>query len=254
MGIIYEKKDKIAYVTLNRPEAMNALDPETDQELEKAWKDIAEDQNVWVAILTGAGDKAFCAGADLKKLIPLRKEWARKAELKPSSYMTLKGVEVWKPIIAAVNGHCLAGGMEMLLGTDIRIAAEHATFGLPEPRWGLMTGGGSTVRLPRQISYCRAMEILLTGDRITAQEAYEIGLVNKVVPYSELMPTAQKMAERICENGPFAVQRIKESVVRSLHLDFVLEQLYFHRVLLSEDAEEGPRSFMEKRKPVYKGQ
>ncbi len=251
MALIYRKKDSIAYLTINRPEAMNAFDPETAAELEQAWRDFDTDPDVWVAIITGAGDQAFCAGADLKKFIPRRTE-APTAQ--PVQYATLKGVEIWKPIIAAVNGYCLAGGMELLQGTDIRIAAEHATFGLPEPRWGIMPGAGSTVRLPRQIPYCRAMELLLVGDRISAAEALSIGLINRVVPLAELMSTAESFARRICENGPLAVRAIKESVTRCLgKQDFMLEQSFNLRVLSSEDAKEGPRAFAENRKPDFKG-
>lgn len=253
MAIIYEKRDRIAYLTLNRPEVMNALDPETILELEEASQDFNNDPDSWVLILTGAGDKAFCAGADLKKLIPAMTSGEMKMELSSKRFFS----DIYKPIIAAINGFCLAGGTEMIQGTDIRIAAEHATFGLAEPRWGLIPIGGSHVRLPRQIPWCRAMEILLIGDRISAQEALQIGLINKVVPLPELMPTAKRIAERICENGPLAVRTIKEIAVRALSMPmeqgFILETLMGQRVFASEDAKEGPRAFMEKRKPVFQG-
>lgn len=257
MALIYEKRDKIAIITINRPEALNALDEETMSELGKAWIDVRDDPDVWVAIITGAGDKAFCVGADLKTYIPMITSGDLRQMTSDVAFTAmLRGFDLWKPVIGAINGFCLAGGMELLQALDIRIAAEHATFTVAEVRWGLFPGGGSTVRLPRQIPYCRAMEILLTGDRITAQEAYEIGLVNKVVPLSELMPTAMKYAERICENGPLAVRAIKESVIRGLCLEpaYSIERLLSMMVFMSEDAREGPRAFMEKRKPVFKGE
>jgi enoyl-CoA hydratase len=163
--------------------------------------------------------------------------------------------DVFKPIICAVNGFCIAGGLEFMQGTDIRIAAEHATFGLGEVRWGIIPTGGSHIRLPRQIPWAIAMELLLTGRPITAQRAYDIGLVNEVVPAAELMATAMKWAETICKNGPFAVRTAKEIAVRALNLEpgFVLEKALGQRVIDSEDAKEGPAAFAEKRPPRFKG-
>ena len=163
--------------------------------------------------------------------------------------------DVFKPIIGAVNGYCIAGGLEFLQGTDLRIAAEHATFGLGEVRWAIIPTGGSHIRLPRQIPWAIAMELLLTGKPIDAKRAYDIGLVNKVVPADQLMPAALELAETICKNGPLAVRTAKEIAVRALGLEsgFVLEKALGARVMDSEDAKEGPRAFAEKRKPNYTG-
>lgn len=256
MALIYEKKDRIAYITINRPEAMNAMDPETYTELSEAWSDVRDDPDVWVAIITGAGDRAFSAGADLKKTIGRPVEawhfWQTQEE-----QILNRGLEVWKPIIAAVNGYCLAGGMTLLLATDIRIAAEHATFGLSEVSRGILPGNGGTQRTIQQLPYPIAMYFLLTGERMTAEDAMRAGLINKVVPPSELMPEAERIARRICENAPLAVRAIKELAVKGQYLPIEyglrLEQAIQRVLSTTEDAREGPRAFAEKRKPSYTG-
>ena len=250
--ILYEKRDRIAILTINRPEAMNALTSEMLAALDEAFGEFNSDPELWVAILTGAGDKAFSAGMDLKEAIPLITSGD---ELGYEDHTKRQFSDCFKPIVAAVNGYCIAGGMEMLQGTDIRIAAEHATFGLGEVRWGIIPTGGSHIRLPRQIPWAVAMELLLTGEPIDAQRAYGIGLVNRVVPRAELLPEAMKLAEKICRNGPLAVRTAKEIAVRALGLEpgFVLEKALGARVMESEDAREGPRAFTEKRAPQFKG-
>lgn len=269
MSIIYEKKGHIAVVTINRPEARNSLDFETMGQLSKAWLDFRDDPNLRVAIVTGAGDRDFCVGADLKKFIPAVTEQVEELasleksllgdEYPPNAPLVavLREGDIWKPIIGAVNGICSSGGLEMLQGTDIRIAAEHATFSIAEPKRGLFPGGGSTVRLPRQIPFVRAMEILLTCEFITAQQAYEIGLINRVVSKEELMDTAMGIAETICQNAPLAIQAIKRSVRKGMNLSMDealdLELKIAAEVFMTEDAKEGPRAFAEKRKPVWKG-
>ena len=256
-AVIYEKKEHIAIVTMNRKEALNAMDDEMMEQLSDAWMDIRDDRNIWAAIITGAGKTAFSVGGDLKTFLPkiidadLRD---LQSDTKPLNAV-LRGFDLWKPVIAAVNGYCFGGGLEMLLGTDIRVASENAVFAVMEPTWALFPGGGTTVRLPRQIAYARAMEMLMTANQVTAQEACEIGLINKVVPREELMPTAMAYAEKLCSNGPLAVQAIKESVLRGLALDaaYSIERLFSMQIFDTEDAKEGPKAFMESRKPVWKG-
>jgi E-phenylitaconyl-CoA hydratase len=256
MALIYQKKDHIAYITINRPEAMNAMDPETYKELSEAWIEVRDDPDVWVAIITGAGDRSFSAGADLKKTIgrPVEKWhfWQTQEE-----QILNRGLEVWKPIIAAINGYCLAGGMTLLLATDIRIAAEHATFGLSEVARGILPGNGGTQRTIQQLPYPVAMHFLLTGERMNAEEALRVGLINKVVPLPELMSEAERTAKLICKNAPLAVRAIKELAVRGKYLPIEyglrLEQAIGSILMTTEDAKEGPKAFAEKRPPDFTG-
>lgn len=265
--LIYEKRDGVAYLTFNRPERRNALSPELIVRLADAWIDYRDDDSLRVAILTGTGDQAFCAGGDLGRLLPLftgaRKpedEWDHKLMGDLPHYMStalLRPFELYKPIIAAINGYALAGGSELLQATDIRIASTRASFGLTETQRGLVPGGGSMVRLPRQIPYCKAMEILMTGDAMSAAEALRIGFVNEVVEPDRLMPRAAEFAERLKKNAPIAVAAVKEAVLRTsgvpLAEAYGIEAEISARVTRSEDAREGPRAFMEKREPVYTG-
>lgn len=266
MALIYEKRDGIAYLTLNRPEARNSLDPETILELIAAWKDYRDDTTTRCAIITGAGDKAFCAGADLGKLIPLF-TGAKKPETEAektvakdptmASQALLRDFELYKPVIAAINGHAIAGGMELLYSTDIRIAAEGAKFGLQEVKWAIFPMTGSTVKLPRQLPYARTMEILLTGELMDAEEAYRLGFVNRVVPRKKVMEEAERFARIIAENGPLAVVALKKAVLQCIGLTLkegLAKELEIGApVFMTRDAQEGPRAFKEKRKPRYEG-
>ncbi|MBW1882859.1 MAG: enoyl-CoA hydratase/isomerase family protein [Deltaproteobacteria bacterium] len=231
---------------------MNAFTQEMLEAMDAAFADFNSDPDLWVAILTGAGDKAFTTGMDLKEALP---SLAEGEEMGYEDHTKRPFSDVFNPIIAAINGYCLAGGLEFLQGTDLRIAAEHATFGLSEVRWGVIPTGGSHVRLPRQIPWAIAMELLLTGQPIDAERAYGIGLINRIVPAQELLPTALELAEVICRNGPLAVRTAKEIVVRGMALEapFVLEKALGERVFASEDFKEGPRAFAEKRAPRFKG-
>jgi len=252
--VIFQKKGKIAYVTINRPEAMNALDRDVQIGLGEAWRNLDNDPDLSVAILTGAGDKAFSAGADLKKV---------HSEPRHDNYTDMTGRSLApsvgrtaKPVIAAINGYCLAGGLELALACDIRIASETASFGCPEVRWNLLHGYGA-LRLPQMIPMSVAMEMMLTGVRINAQEAYRIGLVSKVVPAEELMKTAEAIAQKICENAPIAVRVTKELAYRGLNIPLDegvrLYAALSRSVMSTEDAKEGPRAFSEKRAPDFKG-
>ncbi len=257
-AIIYEKKDRIAYITLNRPRVLNAINAQMGREMHEALYDFRDDPEVWVAIISGAGEKAFSSGHDLKEDTEegFEEEW-KASFWKPQAPTIFGTLEIWKPIIAAINGYCLAGGLEVALACDIRIAAENARFGMSEVLRALVPGGGGVQRLPRIVPLGIAIELLLTGDMIEAWEAYRIGLVNKVVPLPELMPAAEKLARKICDNGPLTVRAIKESAMRGL--DVPLEQALRLNATLTqinhttEDSMEGPRAFIEKRRPEYRG-
>jgi enoyl-CoA hydratase/carnithine racemase len=261
MTVRYEQQDRVLTITIDRPEAMNAIDPETHNALIDAWLRFRDDPDAWVAILTGAGEKAFSAGADLKKLIPQAFASARPGRARGHNDYGLggitRGLEIWKPMIAAINGHALAGGLELVLACDLRVAAEHATLGLTETRWAIMPGAGGTQRLPRTVPLSRALELILLAEPISAQEAHRIGLVNRVVPAAEVMPTARRWAETLCERGPLALRAAKEAVVRGLSLPLAdglrLEAFLSGTLRGTEDATEGPRAFAEKRKPVFRG-
>jgi enoyl-CoA hydratase/carnithine racemase len=256
-NVIFEKKGRLAYVTINRPERRNAIDFDTSQELLDAFTGFKEDDDRWVAILTGAGDQAFSAGADLVAMSQARAGGASPLSMNVPFAGITRRFECWKPIIAAINGYCLAGGLELALCCDIRIAAEHATFGLPEPKRAIIPGAGGTQRLPRMVPAAFAMELMLTGDRFDAETALRFGLVSRVVPLGRLMATAEEVASRIMECGPLAVRAIKQAVVQGLELSLEegmrLEAKLAGEVFRSEDAREGPLAFAQKRKPEYKG-
>jgi enoyl-CoA hydratase len=265
--LLVEKRDGVMILTMNRPEARNALSPQMLIKLAQAWYEFRDTNALRVAILTGTGDEDFCAGGDLKLTMPLmtgarqpEDEWDHQLVANGQQFTDaiLRGFELYKPVIAAVNGNALGGGTEMTNGCDLRIAAEHAIFGTPEAKLGLLPGGGSISRLPRQIPYAKAMEMLLIGDNFTAQQALDMGLLNYVVPREQLLDKAHELADKLAANGPVAVRKIKEGVVRSSGLP--LEQAYQIEnevsvaVLSSKDAREGPRAFKEKRKPNFTGE
>lgn len=255
MAIDYKKEGKIAIFTVNRPEAANALNMQAAHELHDAMLDFRDDPELWVGIVTGAGEKAFVAGADIKDTLSFMSKHKDSPWAMPSTPM--RGLDLWKPLIAAVNGMALGGGLELALACDIRIASEKARFGTPEVTLGLIPGWGGTQRIPRMAPWCKAAEMLLMGKIIDAQEAYRIGLVNLVVPPEQVMPTAMEWAQTICQAAPLAVWAAKEAMVRGssmtldegLRLENTLESL----VMSTEDFTEGTTAFVEKRKPEYKG-
>ncbi len=257
--LLVEQDGRITLITINRPDRMNAIDARTSYDLKQAFEAFKANDDQWVAILTGAGDRAFCAGNDLVAMSELM---AGKITLDPEIARVpfggiTRGFECWKPIIAAINGYCLAGGLEIALTCDIRVAAEHAQFGVPEVTRAIIPGATGTQRLPRMLPKGIALELLITGGRFDAEWALRYGLVNHVVPADQVMPKAREIAEAICENGPLAVRAVKEAAIRGLDMTFEeglkQENHFSGKVMSSEDAREGPLAFAQKRKPEYKG-
>jgi enoyl-CoA hydratase len=265
-SILYDKRGQQAWITLNRPGAKNMLNGDMFVELADAWQAVRDDDDIRVAVLTAAGDVDFCCGGDLSQVIPL---WtgAKQAEtpveerlladpMIPDRIM-LKGEPLYKPVIAAVNGRALGGGTELLQATDIRIAADHAQFALPEPKVGVVPGAGSMVRLARQLPWAHAMKILLGGEPIDAQQALAMGLVSEVVPLAQLQARAEQYADNICRQAPLALQAIKRTALETHTLPwadaFRYEMEQAGAVMMSKDAREGPRAFKEKRVPDFQG-
>src|SRR5438477_7185179 len=263
MPIEVERDGGIWTITINRPERRNALDLPHFQMLASAWLDFRDDEEARVAIVTGV-DTSFSVGADLKSFVPAVTDnvedlAAGRSDMPADAGLVavLREFDLWKLVIAAVNGLCVAGGMEMLLGTDIRIASDQASFGISEPKRGLFPGGGTTVRLPRQIPFPWAMEILLTGEFVDAENAFRMGLVNKVVPQEELLAEARKWAEIIMANAPLAISAVKKSALTGLRMNlkeaFEQELALAAEVFMTEDAREGPLAVAQESKPESKG-
>jgi len=256
MSIDVTRDGHVALITINRPERLNALDAEHYRQLSEAWIGVRDDPAVRAAVVTGAGERSFSVGADLKSLIPgtpdLGGFWLTQRE-----QLLNRGLEVWKPIVAAVNGYCLGGGLTLLLATDVRIASSDATFGVPEVKRGVIPANGGTQRLVQQVPFARAMQLLLTGECIDARTALEWGIVNEVVAKERVLETATHYAQRIAANAPLAVQATKELAHRSRDVDLAtglrLEQAMARLLRGSADVQEGAKAFSEKRPPDFTG-
>jgi enoyl-CoA hydratase/carnithine racemase len=263
MPIDFQVDDHIATIIINRPEALNAMSPDMYKALSEAWVSVRDDPDIWVAVVTGAPQpnrqperQIFTAGADLKAMSQMRPEAWQFWQTQRDQILN-RGLEVWKPIVAAVNGLCLAGGMTLLLATDIRIASEHAMFDLSEVKRGILPGNGGTQRTIRQLPYPIAMEVLLLGRRLTAERAAHYGLINEVVPHADVMTVAMDRARELTTMAPLAQRAIKELSVRAQYMALAdglrLEESMQARLRQTEDGQEGPRAFAEKRPPVWKG-
>jgi len=255
-NVLYEKKGAIAYVTLNRPKVLNALNQRTWQDLRAAFEDARDDADVRGVILTGAGDKAFIAGADISELAKVTAVQAERSSTYGQEVLNL--VEnLGKPVVAAINGFALGGGCETAMACTIRLATESARFGQPEVKLGVPPGGGGTQRLPRLVGKGRALQLILSGEMITAQEAYRIGLVNEVVPAAELIPRAEAILKQIFANAPLAVRYSLEAVNKGLETSqtegLALEASFFGLCAGTEDKQEGTQAFLQKRAPQFKG-
>ncbi len=264
--LLVEKRDGVAIVTLNRPEKRNAMSPEMLVRLAQLWTEVADDHSVRVVVVTGAGDQAFSAGGDLGTLIPLMMKtrtpvgpWEERfaADRKQLAAALLRNDTFFKPVIAAINGHAHAGGAEFVMSTDLRVMSETATLAVTEVRRGLIASGGSLVRMPRQIPWAQAMELLLLGEPISAQQALQMGLINRVVAPQDVMSTALELARRVSLGAPVALEKTKEVMVRSsgrpFSEAFAIETQCTKENSAMDDAKEGPRAFMEKRSPVFRG-
>ena len=255
--IVYEKRDGVAWITLNDPEKLNRLSYEMRKELKEALEDASRDESVRVVVLKGAG-KAFCAGADIRAFLEMTPLDALKRAKEVGTSTLAKIIrETPKPFIAAVHGYCLGGGFELAMACDIIIASEDAVFGSPEVNVGVIPGGGGTQILPRLVGEKKAKELIFTGDRITAKEALELGIVNRVVPLDKLMEAVNEFIEKIKSKSPIVIAAAKEAINASLEMPLSeglkYEMQIFAQLFSTEDQKEGARAFFEKRKPVWKG-
>ena len=268
MTIDFDVQDKIATITLNRPEALNAMSPDMYQKLSESWIEVRDNPDIWVAVICAAPQpnrpddrQVFSAGADLR-----RQADASRSTEAPQNWRNWqtqndpilnRGLEVWKPVVAAINGLCLAGGMTLLLATDIRVGSEYSAYDLSEVKRGILPGNGGTQRTIRQLPYPIAMEVLLAGKRLTAERALQFGLINEIVPHDQVLPSAQRWAEELRAMPPLAVRAIKELAVRGqdipLHDGLRVEGLMGTVLRQTDDAKEGPRAFSEKRPAVFHG-
>ncbi|MBI2875470.1 MAG: enoyl-CoA hydratase/isomerase family protein [Candidatus Tectomicrobia bacterium] len=255
-NLLYEKRDKIAVVTINRGHTLNSLNAETMEELDQVFREIGGNEEIWAVILTGAGERAFVSGADIQQFTglsaPASQQFARRGQ---EIFRRIE--ELGKPVIAAINGYALGGGCELAMACTLRIASEKARFGQPEVKLGLLPGYGGTWRLPHVVGKGKAMELILTGEMIDAQEALRLNLVNQVVPGAQLMEAALGMANKILANSPLAVKLSIQAVNHAMDTDLETgnhhEAALFGICFASQDKEEGVKAFLEKRKPAFTG-
>jgi E-phenylitaconyl-CoA hydratase len=256
LPIDFEIENGIAIITLNRPERLNAMDAQMYDDLSATWSRVRDDRDIRVAVLTGSGDRSFSVGADLKSFVTNRRDLSQ-FWLTQQQMLLNRGLEVWKPIVAAVNGYCLGGGLTMLFATDIRLAVPEATFGLAEVKRGILPGNGGTQRILSQLPHAVAMELVLLGDPMTAEQALRWGLINRIVSREDLIGEALGIARKLAANAPLAMQAAKEAVLRSrdtsLATGLRLEQALGQLLFFTEDAEEGPKAFSEERDPEFRG-
>jgi enoyl-CoA hydratase/carnithine racemase len=254
MPVRTERHDRILLITLDRPEAMNSIDPEMFRQLGEAWEQFEQDAGLLVAVVTGAGDRAFCAGRDLvKSAEDEANDWSQQ---RGGGRLTPEGI--WKPVIAAINGHCLAAGLALALACDMRVASPNATFGTMAAKRGIVAGGGQTQRLARYIPFGIAMEMILFAERISAEDALRYGLVNRVVPHGELLAFAMDWAAKLCKNAPLALQAMKRAAYEGgwdlpFREGMRLEARLYAEIMRTHDAAEGGRAFAEKRPPRFEG-
>ena len=256
MSVDFTAEQGIAVITINRPERLNAMDREHYQALSEAWIRVRDDDEIRVAVITGAGDRSFTTGADIKSFLvdpaDLSRFWQTQADL-----LLNRGLEVWKPVVAAVNGYCLGGGMTLLLATDFRIASPSATFSLAEVKRGVIPANGGTQRVLRQLPHAIGMEMLLLGEPMDAETALRWGLINRVVEADQLLEQARAYARRLAENAPLAVQAAKELGIRSYDMDLAsglrAEQASLRLLQMTDDAREAAAAFAERRPPQFRG-
>jgi E-phenylitaconyl-CoA hydratase len=258
MSVKFDISERVAIVTLNRPESLNAVDPDTRAELHRIWDQVRRDDAIWAVIVTGAGEKAFCTGSDLKKTLPSDRSFASQVYGPDPAPTFLGDLHLTdKPLIAAINGYAMGGGLELALACDIRICSSNAVFALSEVKIGSLPGAGGTQRLTRAIGQSDAMLMLLTGDRIPAAEAHRIGLVSRVVEPAQLQEEARAIARRIIENAPLAVRAVKRLAYQGLDMPLshgiAMERQAFGLLYASADRVEGRKAFAEKRIPAYRG-
>ena len=256
MAIDFDMQDGVATITLNRPEKLNAMDPEHYRALSEAWMRVRDDNDIIVAIVTGAGPKSFTTGADIKGVFDGQWDLSTAWQTQEDQLLN-RGLEIWKPVISAINGYCVGGGMTLMMATDIRIAASNATFALAEVKRGVIAANGGTQRILSQLPYAIAMEMLLTGDTIDAATAERWGLINRVVEPNQLMETAFDYARRIAGNAPLALQASKELALRGREIPLSMglrAEQYVARILqASDDMKEGMAAFADRRPPRFSG-